>query len=143
MEVCAALTVEDFERPNLGMQCALLHDVIEDTDTTYEQVAQRFGDDVARGVMALTKDEGLPKPEAMADSLQRIRDCSPEVWAVKLADRITNLQKPPAKWSPEKRTYYVNEADIILAQLGDASAYLRERLRLKIVEYRSQHCGSD
>ncbi len=140
MEVCAALSAERFPEPDVAVQCALLHDVIEDTPVTYGEVEAHFGPEVARGVLALTKDETLSKPDAMADSLARIRLCPREVWIVKLADRITNLQKPPAKWSTEKRLYYVEEAEVILSALGAASTYLRERMTATIQRYRENWC---
>jgi (p)ppGpp synthase/HD superfamily hydrolase len=143
MEVCAALTLETFERPNLSVQCALLHDAIEDTAVTYEDVTEHFGPEVADGVLALTKSDELDKPEAMIDSLDRIRLCTPDVWIVKLADRITNLQKPPSKWSAEKRLYYVDEAQIICDTLGSASPYLAGRIREKMETYRRVYCGDE
>ncbi len=57
MEITAALSVEPVDNPNLAVQCALLHDTIEDTDVTYDQVKDQFGTDGADGVMALTIDE--------------------------------------------------------------------------------------
>ncbi len=122
--------------PNLAVQCSLLHDVIEDTPATYADVAARFGLAVADGVLALTKNKALPsKAEQMADSLARIRQQPPEVWMVKLADRITNLQPPPAHWDDTKIAAYRAEAGTILDALGKADEWLAERLRGKIVGY--------
>lgn len=121
---------------NLAMQCALLHDCIEDTATTYEQVLAAFGERVATGVLALTKDEHLPKAEQMMDSLSRIRATGlPEVAMVKLADRISNLQAPPHYWDKAKIAKYQAEARVILDQLGFASEFLAGRLREKIEAY--------
>ena len=122
--------------PNLAVQCALLHDVIEDTPASYADVAERFGIAVADGVLALTKDKTLPsKAEQMADSLARIRQQPAEVWMVKLADRITNLQPPPAHWDDAKIAAYRVEAQAILDALGEADGWLAARLREKIGEY--------
>ena len=122
--------------PDLAVQCALLHDVLEDTPASYADVAERFGTAVADGVLALTKDTTLPsKASQMADSLARIRQQSPEVWMVKLADRITNLQPPPAHWGDAKIAAYRVEAETILAALGEADGWLAERLRGKIAGY--------
>ena len=79
----------------LAIQAALLHDTIEDTDTRFSEVEENFGLEVANAVMALTKNESLPKEEQMMGSLQRIKKLPYEVRSVKMADRITNLQKPP------------------------------------------------
>ncbi len=134
-EVLAALTVEPRARPDLAVQCALLHDTVEDTGVTRDAVAQAFGVDVADGVAALSKDPALPKAEAMADSLRRIRAQPHEVWCVKLADRVVNLAAPPSYWSPEKVAAYRAEAVRIADALGEASAYLHARLRAKIEAY--------
>ena len=135
MEVIGALRFEPGHDEDLAVQCALLHDVIEDTQVTYDQVNARFGSQVAEGVLALTKNSALEKAPAMADSLERIRLQPPEIHMVKLADRICNLQPPPAYWTTEKRTIYREEARQILAALGPASPYLAARLQSKIDAY--------
>ncbi|MBT0895669.1 HD domain-containing protein [Geobacter hydrogenophilus] len=136
MEVIASFSAEPDVDTALAVQCALLHDVIEDTAITYEQVLADFGPMVAAGVLALTKDERFPsKQEQLADSLRRIREQSREVWMVKLADRITNLQPPPSYWTTEKRQSYRAEAVSILDSLGEASPCLAGRLREKIDAY--------
>jgi hypothetical protein len=58
-------------------------------------------------------------------------------WAVKLADRITNLQPPPADWEDEKILKYVEDAQVILDELRDGNQYLANRLEAKISEYRN------
>ncbi len=135
MEVIAALRVEEVADENLAVQCALLHDVIEDTEVTYEQVAAEFGERVAQGVLALTKDAALEKARQMADSLRRIRQQPHAVWLVKLADRISNLAPPPHYWTPEKIAGYGEEAQAIYAALHEASPYLAARLKQRIDAY--------
>ena len=138
MEVIAALAHEDGLDGDLAVQCALLHDVIEDTGISYEKLAAEFGTDVAEGVLALSKSSLLKsKPEKMADSLERIKQQPKEIWMVKLADRITNLQPPPKGWYKidGKVEAYRKEAEKILSRLGDASEVLTERLREKIGVY--------
>lgn len=139
MEVMASLVVEPLAEPVLALQCALLHDVVEDTTITVEDVAQQFGPEVAAGVAALTKSDDFSKGMAMADSLQRIREQPHAVWRVKLADRITNLLPPPAHWSRNKRVVYRDEARVILAALAQASPMLAKRLDDRITAY-GQYC---
>jgi (p)ppGpp synthase/HD superfamily hydrolase len=96
MEVIAALEKESGLDENLAVQCALLHDTIEDTEITYDQLVEKFGLAVANGVNALTKDESIganiskekKKKLQMTDSLERIRKQPKEIWMVKMADRI-------------------------------------------------------
>lgn len=135
MEVAAALRAEGGHDEDLALQCALLHDTVEDTAVTYEQVAAAFGRAVADGVLALSKDERLPKGEQMPDSLRRIRAQPREVWLVKLADRIVNMQPPPKHWQGDKIAAYKDEARSILAALGAASPLLAARLEQKIEAY--------
>lgn len=135
MEVLAAHPHEPDWDAGFAVQCALLHDVLEDTDRTRQQLADAFGDAVAAGVEALTKSSALPKPQRMPDSLQRIRQQPREVWIVKLADRISNLQSPPPHWDAAKQAGYRDEAQTILDALGEASPYLAARLSLKIRAY--------
>jgi (p)ppGpp synthase/HD superfamily hydrolase len=135
MEVVAALAIEAHENPDLAVACAVLHDVIEDTAITYKELEQHFGRNIADGVLALSKNPMLPKDQQIADSLQRIQQQPHEVWMVKLADRITNLQQPPADWPGEKITRYRIEAQQILAALAPASDALAMRLQQKIALY--------
>jgi guanosine-3',5'-bis(diphosphate) 3'-pyrophosphohydrolase len=130
----AALNTENF---NLGfaVQVALLHDIIEDTDTTYDEVKEKFDIDIANAVLALSKDHNLPKEEQTHNSLARIKKLSEEVWAVKLADQITLLQPPPLKWSNDKRIKYQQEASLILNELRYGNGYLSKRFKDKIEEY--------
>ena len=135
MEVIAALREEPACDQELAVRCALLHDVVEDTQATVEQLQATFGPGVASGVSALSKDKALPKERQMEDSLRRIREQPREVWMVKMADRITNLQPPPQHWSREKVSSYRDEATVILASLKDASRVLATRLAQKIEDY--------
>lgn len=137
MEVMLALSTSSRDyNADLAVQCALLHDVIEDTEQTYADVAAIFGTAVADGVAALSKNEMLPtKQEQMHDSLERIQLQPHEVWMVKLADRITNLQKPPFYWNLEKKQNYQTEARAIYTALSPANEHLAQRLWAKIENY--------
>jgi len=137
MEVSlAAVTTPEPVNATLAVQCALLHDTIEDTDATYDEVSSLFGAEVAEGVLALSKDTNLPTKQAqMQDSLQRIQQQPKEVWMVKLADRITNLYRPPFYWHNDKILAYQSEAQLILDALGSSNAVLTTRLAEKISAY--------
>ncbi len=122
---------------NLGfaVQVALLHDTMEDTSATLGELTNMFGDEVASAVSALTKNKSLPKEQQMQDSLQRVKKMQKEVWAVKLADRITNLQPPPPHWSQEKVNKYRDEARTIHNELKDGNDFLASRLNACIEGY--------
>jgi (p)ppGpp synthase/HD superfamily hydrolase len=127
---------------DLAVGCALLHDTIEDTATSHDELVERFGIAVANGVRALSKDSAVPKPAQMADSLRRIRDQPREVWMVKLADRITNLAAPPRYWTDDKRRRYRDEAITIADALGAATPVLEARIRARIAAY-AAHLSPD
>lgn len=120
-----------------AVQVALLHDTIEDTDTSYKELSEVFSEDIAAGVLALTKNEALPKAEQMPDSLRRIKVLPKEIWAIKLADRITNLQKPPELWNASKKSDYLDEAIGIAAHLEGGNAYLENRIKELIQSYKA------
>ena len=91
---------------------ALLHDVLEDTRTGYDELAAAFGERVARIVQENSDDMTLPKPERRRVRLAGISKKSREARLVKFADIISNLRaiavSPPAGWSNDRRLGYLN-----------------------------------
>jgi (p)ppGpp synthase/HD superfamily hydrolase len=136
MEVIAALQAESGLDGNFALQCALLHDVLEDTDVTFDRIRTQFGEKTAWGVEALSKNAELDKSVQMVDSLGRIQRQPREIWMVKMADRITNLQSPPREWSQLKIENYYQEAIEIHRTLSPASLFLASRLAKKIEKYK-------
>ena len=142
MEILVAFQKEPNFELETAVQLALLHDTVEDTDTTLEEIANKFGPKIAEGVSALTKNVKLEtKEKMMEDSLGRILDAYLEVRLVKIADRITNLQEPPAHWSKEKMKRYWIEAQKIHDKLNGKNKYLDQRLSNKITEYKKYWLG--
>lgn len=135
MEVIAALQVEQGLDGNLCVQCALLHDVIEDCHVPFDDIKTVFGEKVAAGVLALSKTRNSKELLSIKDYLRGIQEQPREVWMVKLADRITNLQPPPRGWSKKRINEYRQEAVEILNTVGSASSFLAARLRYKIEKY--------
>jgi hypothetical protein len=90
---------------------ALLHDVLEDTRTGYDELVATFGERVARIVQENSDDMTLPKPERRRARLAGIGKKSREARLVKLADIISNLRaiviSPPAGWSNDRRLGYL------------------------------------
>ena len=140
MEIFLAERSSEAFNLKLALQIALLHDVLEDTNTSLEELCEIFGIGVCACVGALTKNKNLPREEQIADSLSRIKKLPKEVWAVKLSDRITNLQPPPAHWDKEKIRRYQLEARLILQELGEGNTYLKERLESEIINY-EKYCS--
>lgn len=140
-EALRACAAEPGLDATLAACCALLHDTLEDAGVTVHALVELFGERLAFGVQALTKDARLPKADRMADSLRRIRQAPKEVWAVKLADRITNLEPPPPNWSTDKRRAYVAEARVIRDALRGASPWLEARLEARAERYEKAFLG--
>jgi (p)ppGpp synthase/HD superfamily hydrolase len=138
MEVLLAYNEDKNFDINLAIQIAILHDTLEDTNTSFTEIKDEFGEPVAKAVKALTKDHTLTsKKERMLDSLKRIKILDNEAGIVKLADRITNLQKPPDHWDSTKKSEYLEEARMIAKHLSAQNEYLSKRLNLKIQEYKN------
>lgn len=124
------------EKRDLAISCALLHDTIEDTDVTYDDLYTLFSPEIADGVEALTKDKTLTsKNEQMRDSIEKLLNQPYEVQMVKLADRVTNLSTPPKHWDNEKKKAYLKEANFILSCLKNSNIHLSIRLEEKIKDY--------
>jgi len=134
-EVTNAIQHTDSIDGDLAVKCALLHDTLEDTPFTNQEIVELYGSRVAAGVQALTKNASLPKGEQMLDSLLRIKQQPKEVWAVKMADRICNLYAPPYYWDASKKASYREEALVIYEHLSEGNEYLAKRLLEKISLY--------
>ena len=93
---------------------ALLHDTVEDTATTHEELANAFGSRVARIVAEVTDDKSLAKDERKRLQIELAAALSHEAKLVKLADKICNLrdvaERPPAKWDRTRSREYFDWA---------------------------------
>ena len=107
---------------------ALLHDTVEDTDTSIDELAVRFGQDVAAIVAEVTDDKSLPKDERKRLQVIKASSKSPEAKLVKLADKIANLRDlaacPPADWSEKRKADYFQWASEVVSGLRGTSARL-------------------
>ena len=79
----ASYNTKNFEL-GFAIQVGLLHDILEDTDTTFNELRSLYGKEIADAVSALSKNSDLPKKRQMQDSLNRVKKLQPEVWAIKL-----------------------------------------------------------
>jgi guanosine-3',5'-bis(diphosphate) 3'-pyrophosphohydrolase len=89
---------------------ALLHDTVEDTATTHEELVDAFGSRIARMVAEVTDDKRLPKQDRKRLQIEHAPHLSDGAKLVKLADKICNLrdvaEHPPAKWDLARRREY-------------------------------------
>jgi (p)ppGpp synthase/HD superfamily hydrolase len=101
----------------------LLHDTLEDTDTTYEDLEQRFGPEVAALVAEVTDDKSLSRTERKRQQIEKTPGKSSRAKLLKLADKTSNLRglvaSPPTGWSPERlRDYVVWARDVVRSCRG-------------------------
>ena len=93
---------------------ALLHDTVEDTATSHEELLDAFGSRIARIVAEVTDDKRLPKVERRRLQIEHAPKLSHEAKLVKLADKLCNLrdvaERPPAKWDLARRREYFDWA---------------------------------
>ena len=105
---------------------AALHDTIEDTATTADELKSIFGEKITTIVLELTDDKSLPKHVRKEKQIEHAPHCSPEAKVVKIVDKICNLRNilaaPPADWSVErKREYFEWAAKVVNGVRGSNS----------------------
>lgn len=97
---------------------AILHDTIEDTETTEQELVREFGQEIASIVMEVTDDKALPKAERKRLQIEHAETISRRAKLVKLADKICNLRdvagSPPADWSLQRRQEYFDWAKAVI-----------------------------
>jgi GTP diphosphokinase / guanosine-3',5'-bis(diphosphate) 3'-diphosphatase len=107
---------------------ALLHDTLEDTETTASELTQAFGEAVASVVLEVTDGKTLPKAERKQQQIEHAAHISDRAKRVKLADKISNLRdvvaSPPSDWSLERRREYFDWAKRVIDRLRGVDARL-------------------
>ncbi|MBR7890328.1 HD domain-containing protein [Burkholderia multivorans] len=100
---------------------AVLHDTIEDTETTEQELLRLFGKDVADIVVEVTDDKSLPKETRKRLQVEHAAHISRRAKLVKLADKICNLrdiaQHPPVDWPLERRQAYFDWAKSVVDRM--------------------------
>lgn len=103
------------------LTAAILHDTVEDTETTPKELENLFGFEIADIVMEVTDDKKLPKAERKRLQIENAAHCSESAKLVKLADKICNLRdmsrNPPANWSLERKQEYFDWAAEVVFQI--------------------------
>jgi guanosine-3',5'-bis(diphosphate) 3'-pyrophosphohydrolase len=93
------------------LMAAALHDTIEDTATTYEELAARFGPEVAGMVREVSDDPALTKAEQRRRQEIGAAGLTYGARLIRLADKISNVRDlvcdPPPHWSPRLTRDYL------------------------------------
>lgn len=110
---------------------ALLHDTVEDTETTPEELEQVFGPQIRAIVMDVMDDKTLDKHLRKQRQIDHAAHACREAKLIKLADKICNLRDiascPPADWPLERKQHYFDWAKAVVDQIRGAHSDL-ERL---------------
>ena len=122
------------------LAAALLHDTLEDTETSPEELEAEFGPRVRRLVEEVTDDKRLPKAERKRQQVARAATISGDAALIKLGDKISNIrdiaETPPVHWTIERRLAYLNWAEAVIAGCGTASPRLEQCFREALAEGR-------
>ncbi|RJX31959.1 MAG: bifunctional (p)ppGpp synthetase/guanosine-3',5'-bis(diphosphate) 3'-pyrophosphohydrolase [Oxalobacter sp.] len=110
---------------------AILHDTIEDTETSYEELRHQFGEEIARIVLEVTDNNALPKDVRKRLLVEKAPSMSRKAKLVKLADLIANvndvLYNDSPAWPLERRQIYMAWAHDVVAGLRNTSAPLEAK----------------
>ena len=117
---------------NMDVLCAaILHDTIEDTETTKEELIEQFGEKITSIVLEVTDDKSI-KDKAVRKQLQieHSPHISHEAKLVKLADKISNLRDiishPPADWPNQRKHEYFQWADKVIDGVKGTNSQLEK-----------------
>jgi hypothetical protein len=108
----------------------LLHDTLEDTETTYDELVSHFGKDVADLVQEVTDDKSLPKRERRRLEVLSTPTKSERAKALKLADKISNVRSlvtsPPVGWPLDLKKSYIATAQNVAEGCAGTSPLLEK-----------------
>ena len=100
------------------LAAALLHDTLEDTETTPEELEAEFGKKVCDYVLDVTDDKTLPKHERKRRQIEHAKKISKGAALIKLGDKISNVtdvtNNPPADWDINRRKQYLDWAEKVI-----------------------------
>jgi guanosine-3',5'-bis(diphosphate) 3'-pyrophosphohydrolase len=125
---------------------ALLHDTVEDTGTTPEEIRELFGEEVTGYVLEVTDDKSLPKEERKRLQVVNAAHKSPHAKEIKLADKISNVSEiandPPSDWPFERRKEYLDWTERVVAGLRGQNPPLEARYDEALAEARQMLAAS-
>lgn len=123
------------------IQAALLHDTIEDTNTTADELRHAFGDEVMNLVLEVSDDKTLAKAERKRLQVEHANSISTKAKMIKMSDKIANvtdiINVPPDDWTDARRLEYFSWAEAVVSGCRDANEALAERFDELVTEGRS------
>ena len=126
--VATVLAVEGEVSDPVTLIAAALHDTVEDTQTTCEELEEQFGPEVTGLVRELTDDKSLEKTERKRLQVEHALDSSNRAKELKIADKICNIRditvSPPADWPLHRRRNYLAWSEQVVAGCRGVNAKL-------------------
>ena len=123
----------------------LLHDTIEDTLTTYDELRGQFGQRVANIVVEVTDTKFLAKQTRKQLQSTKASHASAAAQQVRIADKICNLRdilgSPPIDWTPVIKQEYFDEAKSVVDEIRDVNPSLAARFDKLYVHWMRRHAG--
>jgi GTP diphosphokinase / guanosine-3',5'-bis(diphosphate) 3'-diphosphatase len=117
---------------------AILHDTVEDTTTSFEELERRYGPEITGVVREVTDDKTLDKAVRKALQVEHAAHASPRAKLVKLADKICNVEDvitaPPSDWSAERRREYLQWSARVVDNCRGTNAALEARFDVLLAE---------
>lgn len=112
----------------ITLQGAILHDTIEDTNTTPDELEAAFGAEVRKVVQEVTDDTTLPKADRKRLQIEHSPHLSVRAKHIKLGDKIATVRSvvdtPPATWPLSRRKEYLEWTEQVIAGLRGTNAPL-------------------
>ena len=128
----ANILVEAGETDLHLLMAAILHDCVEDTDTTIEEIEDNFGKEVREIVEQVTDDKSLQKLERKRLQIEHASACSPKAKLLKLADKLYNLRDllkcTPEGWTQERSHEYFIWAKKVVDNLRGSNKKIEDSL---------------
>jgi guanosine-3',5'-bis(diphosphate) 3'-pyrophosphohydrolase len=131
LALAEVLLTEGRVRDPVTLAGALLHDTIEDTQTSFDELRGQFGSRVADIVMEVTDTKFIDGKVRKRLQVAKARRASLAARRIKLADKICNLRdilaNPPARWSLERKREYFDWAKTVVDRVRGTNARLERR----------------
>jgi guanosine-3',5'-bis(diphosphate) 3'-pyrophosphohydrolase len=124
------------------LSAAILHDTLEDTDTTLEELEAAFGVRICKLVQEVTDNKKLPKTKRKELQIEHASQLSPDAVLIKLGDKISNVldvtHSPPADWNLQRRKDYLDWAEAVVKKCPRVNGALEAHFAHVLEEGRRQ-----
>ena len=121
---------------------AVLHDTLEDTATTKDEITELFGATVCGYVLEVTDDKSLPKAERKLLQIEHAAQISTGAKLIKLGDKISNIrdvvENPAQGWDDQRRLEYIEWGEKVIAGLRGANADLENHFDKLVADARAK-----